>query len=273
MRVQIIGLVRFAFNAKNGFRTAIESWEDARSILFEPVRMAFRLRMLEEICLRSMANQTDRDFKLVILTSASLPTRYLNRLKEMTAPLPNVEIVMKPRQWMIQATQAAMQAVVEPDADYVVNFRLDDDDALAIDYIEQTRATAERLIAAGMAEVPTVLAHACGVYWDLAKGEDGLRLRTDIKPLGLACAMITSPEIEVNVFRWNHRDFARHFPMWMSPSQPMYIRSLHRYGDSETVMQNWKDPMAQADMAALLQQRFRFDIEALTHGWPQEMVP
>lgn len=273
MRVQIIGLVRFAFTAKNGFRTPIKTWEDAQSVLFAPARMAFRLRMLEEICLRSIENQTDTDFKLVILTSASLPTRYLNRLKEIIAPLPNAEIVMKPRQWMIQATQAAMQSVVEPDADYVVNFRLDDDDALAIDYVEQTRATAERLIAAGMAKVPTVLAHARGVYWDLAKGEDGLRLRTDTKPLGLACAMITSPEIAVNVFRWNHRDFARHFPMWMSPSQPMYIRSLHRYGDSEAVVPNWKKPMARADMDALLQERFRFDIEKLTCGWSQDNAP
>jgi len=271
MNTQIIGLVRFSYIAKNGFRNEFESLEDSRAFLFDPKRMAFRLKMLEEICIRSMRNQTDQDFKLIILVSLSLPTAYLNRVKAIVAPLKGAVVMVEPPKWMVQVTQTCFKKLIEPESDYVINFRLDDDDALAVDYIANIRETARKLVAGGLADEPTVIAHSKGIYWDIAKGEDGLRPKTEVKPLGLACAMITKPDLPVSVFRWNHRDMGGYFPLFLLPGAPMFIRSLHAYGDSATVVPRWETPSDTFDIAQVLADRFCLDIKELTHGW-QEIV-
>ena len=271
MKTQIIGLVRFSYIAKNGFRNTFDSLEDTRAFLFEPGRMAFRLRMLEEICIRSMRNQTDQNFQLIILVSLSLPTAYLNRVKEITAPLKGAVVIAEPPKWMVQVTQSSFKKLVEPDTDYVINFRLDDDDALAVDYIANLRETAQKLVAGGLADEPTVIAHSKGIYWDIAKGEDGLRPKTEVKPLGLACAMITKSDMPVSVFRWNHRDMGGYFPLLTLPGDIMFIRSLHAFGDSETVVPKWETQSEPVEMADILQKRFCLNIKDLTIGW-QEML-
>jgi len=267
MNIQVIGLVRFAYISKNGFRQKYKTQAEAREALFAPERMEFRLRMLEEICIRSMRNQTDQDFRLIVLVSLSLPTVYLKRVEAIIAPLEGAVLLMEPRQWMKQVTQSCFRRFVAPDAEYVINFRLDDDDALAVDYIEKLRHTGSELIRQGRAGEPTVIAHSRGIYWALHLQEDGLRIRTEKKPLGLACAMITSPDIPANVFYWNHRELGKYFTLVMIPGKVMFLRSLHGYGDSGRQVPNWGHALAKAEMEAILARRFGFKINDLTCGW------
>ncbi|MCF6273733.1 MAG: putative rhamnosyl transferase [Rhodobacteraceae bacterium] len=267
MKNQIIGLVRFSYIAKDGFQAKYASPEAARMALYSPDRMGFRLKIFEQICIRSLQNQTDQDFRLVVLVGTSLPTVYLKRLQEIIAPLKGALVIARPRQWMVQATQAAFKQVIEADADYVTTFRLDDDDAVAVDYIAQTRKRLGNMALAGMAKEPTVLAFTSGIYWDLAKGDDGLRLKQEAKPLGLACAMMTGADLPASIFRWNHTRFASHFQTLMTPSDIMFIRSLHSYNDSGRISRKWGEALPQAEMSLILKNRFHFDINMLTSGW------
>lgn len=267
MKTQIIGLVRFSYIAKNGFRKKFNTLEETRAYLFEPKRMAFRLKMLEKICVNSMRHQTDQDFQLIILVSLSLPTIYLNRIKEIIAPLKGALVIAEPPKWMVQVTQSSFKKIIQPDTDYVINFRLDDDDAVAVDYIASIRETARKLIAGSLADEPTVIAHSKGIYWDIAKGDDGLRPKTEVRPQGLACAMLTTADLPVSVFRWNHRDLGGYFPLLLLPGPPMFIRSLHLYGDSETVVPRWEAPTDSIDMAEILALRFCLKVKDLTIGW------
>jgi len=257
---QIIGLVRFSYLSKNGFRITGDDREETRAALYAPERMAFRFKMLEQLCLRSMQNQTDQDFKLIFLVGRDLQTAYLNRLKELLEPMPQAVVVALPRQWMIQATQIAFKQVIDADADYVTTFRLDDDDAVAVDYISQTRARMEQLISASMAEAPTVLAFTSGIHWQVSKQEKGLVLRKEATPLGLACAMITKPDLPVSVFRWDHRRFGSYFQTVLVPTNTMFIRSLHSFNDSGKILDKKVEQIPADMMSEILEKRFRMGI-------------
>jgi len=265
LKNQIIGLVRFSYLSKNGFRSESKNREETRDALYAKERMDFRFRMVERLCIRSMQNQTDQDFKLIFLVGLDMPTVYLNRLKELIAPLPQADIVTQPRQWMVQATQAAFKKVIDPGADYVTTFRIDDDDAVAVDYIAQTRQQMAKLISAGMAEEPTVLAYTSGVHWEVEKKAKGLVLRSEATPLGLACAIITKPDLPVSVFRWDHRRFGSYFPTFLVPNEVMYIRTLHKYNDSRKQLDKKVERLSSDEMADVLRKRFQMNFEDFEH--------
>ncbi|WP_207099997.1 glycosyltransferase [Paracoccus shandongensis] len=143
---QIIGICRFAFLGRGdwvGMRSP-QSHDAARldeqaEWLFHPDRMARRLFTLERICLASVAAQTDRDFRFLVLTSTRLPARHLEQLDALCARIPQVELLVSAETEASQALRPTLLQAAEASGRPALQFRLDDDDAVAPDFVANLR--------------------------------------------------------------------------------------------------------------------------------------
>ncbi len=253
---QILGLVRFSFPTKNAFRVKYENDQAQFDALFAPERMEFRFSMLEKLCAHSMKHQTDTDFRLIFLIGESMPEEYVDRLENSISDIPGAVIISMKKDFLYRSTKAAFEKLVNSDSEYVTAFRLDDDDAVAIDYISRIRARSEMMISAGLASTPTVLAYTNGLYWDARNETQPFMQIKERTALGLAASMITSADMPTNVYQHNHRQYGAILPTFLDPGPIMFIRSLHGYNDSGK--KNHLIPSEETDtnFSQILQQRF-----------------
>jgi hypothetical protein len=264
---QIVGVCRFSYLGAGGFEASKLDEAALMDLLYDPARMARRFAFFEKLCLPSLAAQTDQGFRLVVLIGTSMPMRFRKRLKGLAERYPFLRICAIEPNGPLNATRRAFRRGTEPGADYITGFRIDDDDAVAVDYIEKTRAVADQLIRLGWADEdnPAVIAFHRGIYWDLNDRAQPFYDFREIGPLGLASAMITRPDARSNMFRWNHRRVAAHARMWSDPTDLMFVRTLHQHNDSGRTIPPGAEPLAKWQGKKILSDRFGLD--------PEEVLP
>ncbi len=261
---QIVGLCRFSYLGEGGFEASKKKNEEALAeLLYDQTRMMRRFAFFERVCLPSLAAQTDPDFTLVVLVGTSMPLRFRKRLKGLAELHPFLRICALEPHGPLNATKRAYRRGVDPDASFMTGFRIDDDDAVAVDYIAKTRAAADQLIEAGWADKdhPVVVAFHRGIYWDMNDRNDPFYDFREIGPLGLASAMITVPDAHSNMFRWNHRRVAAYARLWSDPTDIMFLRTLHQHNDSDRSIPPGAEPIAKPAAKRLLADRFGLDAE------------
>jgi hypothetical protein len=149
-----IGVCRFSFCGKGDWRTsraattpeqieAMRSWSAAR--LYAPARMALRFFLFENFLLPSLKSQTDKNFICLILTSDIMPKIYLDRLRDVCAGDPNLEVLVSSELTVHAALWPRISALNALAGRPLVNFRIDDDDCLSSDYIQELRGFMVRL--------------------------------------------------------------------------------------------------------------------------------
>lgn len=233
---QIIGVCRFSYLGEGGFVTQQQDFESAAEILYAIPRMLRRFAYFENICLPSLAAQTDPDFKLVALIGDTMPFRWRKRLKGLCELYPFLELCTLEAAGPLNSTRRAFRRGWNETSPFITGFRIDDDDAVAVDYIEKTRAIADQLLTLGWAdtETPAAICFHRGIYWDMAREEeDQFWDFSEKEPLGLASAMITTPDGMANIYRWNHRRLASQVRCWIDPTDYMFVRTLHGHNDSD----------------------------------------
>lgn len=233
---QIVGVCRFSYLGEGGFRTALEGVDAAAERLYDIPRMVRRFAFFENICLPSLANQTDMDFRLVALIGDTMPFRWRKRLKGLMEQYPFLEICTLEAAGPLNSTRRAFRRGWDRSSKYITGFRLDDDDAVASTYIERTRAIADQLLTIGWADedTPAAVCFHRGIYWDMARPLDEQFWDfSEKEPLGLASAMITTPDGQHNIYRWNHRRLASNCRCWIDPNETMFVRTLHGQNDSD----------------------------------------
>ena len=264
---QIVGLCRFSYLGVGGFEASKKGMEKVTAMLYDQKRMNRRFAFFEKLCLPSLAAQTDKDFNLVVLIGTSMPIRFRKRLKGLAGRYPFLQICALEPNGPLNATRRAYRRGLKDGADYITGFRIDDDDAVAVDYIEKTRAVADQLIGLGWADEdhPAVIAFHRGVYWDLNDREQPFHDFREIGPLGLASAMVTRPNAHSNMFRWNHRRVAAYARMWSDPTDLMFVRTLHQHNDSGRSIPPGAEAMPKWQARQVLTERFGLD--------PEEVLP
>jgi hypothetical protein len=233
---QIIGVCRFSYLGEGGFQTQKNDFDTAAEILYAVPRMLRRFAFFENICLPSLAAQTDGDFKLVALIGDTMPFRWRKRLKGLMEQYPFLEVCTLEAAGPLNSTRRAFRRAWNGQAPYITGFRIDDDDAVATDYIERTRAISDQLLTLGWADEDTraAICFHRGIYWDMAREEENQFWDfSEKEPLGLASAMITTPEGMANIYRWNHRKLASQVRCWIDPTEFMFVRTLHSHNDSD----------------------------------------
>lgn len=235
MRVQMLGLCRFSYVGLRGYQVEHDSVEARRAFLYDPARLARRWLWFTEIALPGWLSQTDRDFTLVVMTGQDLPEPYLGQLHELAAGIPQIRVeLVPPMERHLDACLAAIQPHLQPDADVIGHFRHDDDDAVAVDYIESARRD--------FAQVEGLWRTARKLSLDYSRGlmirpADG---RMQITPrmcqnMGVALTIFLPPEAQQTALHFNHT----RLPLWMpgvAITRPlMFLRSIHDDSDSGAV--------------------------------------
>ncbi|UWQ91193.1 putative rhamnosyl transferase [Rhodobacteraceae bacterium M382] len=141
--MQILGLCRFSYLGRGGFKVDHKTLEERHSFLYDPQRMDERLRLFEAITLPSIIGQTDPDFTLIVVTGETMPAPYVERLNALVQGIPQIRICPYPpgRHRNVMA-RAFHEATDNTDIEPCLQFRLDDDDAMGCRFVERFRETA-----------------------------------------------------------------------------------------------------------------------------------
>ena len=259
---QIIGVCRFSFLATGGFRAAQAGTQAQADLLFDPERIRRRFAYFETVCLPSLAAQTDPDFVLVVLVSDALPPKAMARLTALRDAHPFLRICASEPMGPLQSSRRAFRRGLARDTGFVTGFRIDDDDAVAVDYIEHTRRLADQMLDQGWATDarPVALSFTRGLYWHFSDAAQHAFFDVrDYVPLGQCSAMVTPVDARTNIFRFNHRHLPAYVRSWIDPEDIMFIRGVHDDNDSGRSVPKRGDALPLETVKPALAQRFGLD--------------
>ncbi|MFC7703568.1 glycosyltransferase [Plastorhodobacter daqingensis] len=233
--MEIVGICRFSFlgqgdwRAFRGGRSSAEASalvEQTARKLFDPARLAFRLRTFEHICLRSIAGQSDQNFKFVIVTAEQLPDDCFEQLHELCRPYPNVFIRKVGVMDTVDAVERAVSTVLD-DKDSHLQFRLDDDDGVFQHYIRDLGWIGRKLAALDSFAVSfarTLVAESFG------KEDVQYALRKQpFLSAGAAAKVGTGVR---SVFSYGHHQLKHRMPSFVD-TRPIGALMLHHHGNDQ----------------------------------------
>ena len=110
--------------------------------LYAPARMEERFATFETMTLPPLRAQTDPDFTFVVVIGDSLPAQYRARLKAVLADMPQAVIQSHPPEQHRPVMKRIINSVRRMDNTPCLQFRMDDDDAVAVDFIARLREAA-----------------------------------------------------------------------------------------------------------------------------------
>ncbi|OED48655.1 hypothetical protein AB838_10365 [Rhodobacteraceae bacterium (ex Bugula neritina AB1)] len=230
--MQVIGLCRFSYPALGGFQVEHETMEERLAYLYSDARMAERFRLFETVALPSLRQQSDQDFDLILVTGDSLPQQHRDRLHSLTADMPQVRIVTEPpRRHRPIMKDLLNQARRDPDQP-CLQFRFDDDDAVAGEFVARLRETA--------ADCAPLLAKTAAAAIDFNRGyiaefsADGIAAAEPaVYPyFTAALAMYAAGGSRMTIMNFAHHRIHHHIPTVTVPDVPMWVRSHNRFNDS-----------------------------------------
>ncbi|WP_415392204.1 glycosyltransferase [Paracoccus sp. SJTW-4] len=263
MRAQLLGLCRFSYLGGRGFQVEHGSIEDRRAFLYDPARLARRWAWFESVTLPGLVGQSDPDYRVVVMTGPDLPQPYLGRLHEIAAAHPQIAVELVPPMPHHRAACArALRPHVEAAADWVGQFKQDDDDAVALDFVARARRDLRLLI-------PMLKRDGRG-YCDYMKGVILRASETGVEPLprhvyatGVALVIWQRPDAPQSCIDYEHWRIGSHMNGIAVNDRPMFLRGVHHDNDSGALGPNypWTDPPG--DLAPLLARRFGVDLPAL----------
>jgi len=138
---QVIGLIRFSILPKSPGAFAISKNKSSRiykEALFDPQRLNKRFAIFETVTLPSLDGQVDKDFYIIICASTYLPEPYKERLEYLSSTRRYLTIRYFDDSLFMQRIASICVGDIQK-SNRVINFRLDDDDAISFDFIENLK--------------------------------------------------------------------------------------------------------------------------------------
>ena len=256
------GVLRFSVLTSTFNMERFASVDEAAEEIFSAKRMALRLHLFEKLCLPSLTRQRDQGFDLVVATSDRMPEQYLAQLMDIVGDSPNISVVPFPVARHYGTLSKAYRLMPKGEATHQILFRLDDDDALDVDYIARTKRKAAGLVAVQGAATPFVIAYNRGFYLQRGK-EPKVFDAIERAPLSVGTALVRPAGAGENPYRYNHRKFAQHYNTFTDITVPGFIRTHHWDNHSDPAIMGRKDEMTPADIDADLRTHFGLSLAAL----------
>ncbi|WP_045391768.1 glycosyltransferase [Falsirhodobacter sp. alg1] len=264
MTVQVLGLCRFSLLVDGGFQTMHDSLDARRTMLYDPERLELRFAWFEQVCLPALRMQSDPDYTLVLLTGQDLPDAALERLRALTADIPQIVLVQeKPARHRV-VCRHAMQRLIDPAAEAVVQFRLDDDDAIAVDFVARLRGD--------FGQGRGIFDQYRRLYIDYSKGfalltpPEGVEVIAQIaERMSVGLAVVLDPEDEACVMDFGHHRVHQFMPGLTFQDSYMYLRGKHATNDSTKGMYRHEGlaiDQNPEELPAILSERFGIDLAA-----------
>ncbi|MEP4309396.1 MAG: glycosyltransferase, partial [Lentilitoribacter sp.] len=220
-----IGVMRFSVLTPTYYNEKFDSLEKIAAHIYSDSRMALRFHIFEKLVLPSLAKQSDPDFNLVILSGQAMPEKHKKRLNDLIAPYTNMRVDYVDTEDHYQLLKKGFQSVPLEGATQRLMFRLDDDDAVGIMFIERLKVIAEGLTNLMGDKVPQVIAFNRGFHVRIEpEGENEVFDTCERFPLSTGMALLAPAEYPNNPYRYNHRNSGQHFNTYSDIEHPMYIR-------------------------------------------------
>ncbi|WP_316015363.1 glycosyltransferase [Roseobacter sp. HKCCA0434] len=250
--LRVLGLIRFSYMGQGGYRLHDDP-TIRRRVLYDPARLDMRFDLFEQVCLPGLRAQEDADFRVALLVGDDFPQR--DRLDALVADVPQIEVVALPPLPHREACHLAMKRVGAGPG-WHIQFRLDDDDAVAIDYVGTVRQLLSRHIDhAGR----VALSFARGVYAEERAGQVSYHARhSPYHSAGLAMLHRGAGSV-MNVA---HHKVQIRMSSICDVRPWMYLRTIHRLNDSIGGVPGGFEPEEQVS-APMLKARFGIDHAAL----------
>jgi hypothetical protein len=229
--MQAIGICRFSYPGDGGFQVAHETLQDRIDYLYEPARMEERFATFETMMLPPLFAQTDDDFTLLVIIGDSLPAPYRERLEVAVAKMPQAAIKAYPPGPHRKVMQDAINTVRRPDNAPCLQFRMDDDDAVACCYIERLRGAAADL--RDMAAKQRHIAIDFNQGFVARPSPDGLSVTPTNAPYTTAAlAIMFRPNVRLSVMNFAHAKVGQKMPTVTFTGEDMLIRGHNDHNDS-----------------------------------------
>jgi len=266
--MQIVGLCRFSYPAIGGFQRDQGSVADRKAYLYDRARLEHRFRLFETFCLPSIAQQSDQDFTFSILIGDDLPDWAYARLQDLTQSIPTIKIVARAPGVQRLVTADVINSERRPEYDLCAQFRLDDDDAVNVLFVELLRdlgPTLSRLFP----DAPMIgLDFHKGLTATVRQGEI---LTANVIHQYLTCAMacFVRRGVRQTCMNFKHHKIYEVMPTVSDGRFPMFIRSLHQANDSNALANNDGKPFdpPSPEMAEMLQDLFGIDTKRAKQIW------
>lgn len=229
--MQTIGICRFSYPGQGGFQVDHPTLQERMEYLYAPARMAERFATFETMTLPPLRAQTDDDFTFLVVVGDSLPAPYRARLEYILADMPQAVIAAYPPGPHRKVMQGAINTVRRFDNAPCLQFRMDDDDAVACTFIEHLRGAAR--------DVGTLAARHRHIAIDFNQGyiarpsASGLDVAPTKAPYTTAAlALMVAPKVRLSVMNFAHMKVAQKMPTVTFSDQDMLIRGHNDHNDS-----------------------------------------
>lgn len=250
-RLYILGITRFSLVTEktlSGFElTRGLSFADAKALIYAPERMEARFGLFEAACLptyRMMKRQYRHSAGLVLI-GRSMPKQYVDRLRSL-AKGGAIRIIRVADTEKPQDAVNRVIAALRP-KDRVYSYRLDDDDALSVDFIKTIRQRAK--------ETPdsTVISFDWGLSLRrLDEGTFGVKDREQ-PMIAIGLGTFCKPSKPMSPMQMgNHAKIAEKWPVHHVREPSQWLRVAHEFNDSKSRMSATMDGADVYDVAGLV---------------------
>ncbi|MGB2201228.1 MAG: glycosyltransferase [Pseudooceanicola atlanticus] len=262
--VQMVGVMRFSVLTTDFTTLRRGTPDEIAERIFRPEAMELRFRLFEALTLPTLLNQTDPDFRLVILTSDQMPKQFLDRLRDLAAPHAGTEVWPAPVDRHYRLLRQSFGRVAPDGSGHRLSFRIDDDDAVDLEMVERSKTISRQLLAFQKDETATMLCWNKGFYYDIAEeGENSLTDTYLRAPLAIGTTLLHRPEDGHNPYRYNHKNFAAHYNVYSDISLPGFIRSIHPGNSSTPQLEPRRGELPPIRVQRQIRRHFGLDAEAL----------
>jgi hypothetical protein len=229
--LQTIGLCRFSVPSLGGFQTIHDTIEARRAMLYAPMRLDQRLAWFEHVALPGIRDQTDKDFTLVLLIGNDLPDPWRRHLLGLVRDIPEVRVESAPPLHHRKICADAMRPHVRPDARVLAQFRLDDDDAVAVNFVARLKRDLGDVIGLLDRKQSFALDYGRGLLlrWTGDSFEVEPRLTRQWTP---ALVYVNRPEADRYILDTQHHRMWHHMPVVSQTDELMWVRGDHATNDS-----------------------------------------
>lgn len=229
--MQVIAICRFSYPGIGGFQVEHASLAERIAYLYAPERMEERFRTFETITLPPLRAQSDPDFIFQVIIGETLPEVYRARLDALLSDVPQAVVMALPPGRHRPIMQAAINEVRAFDTEPCLQFRMDDDDAVAIRYVERLRDVAGDLHK--LSRRHRHLAIDFNQGYIARPGPEGLAVApTKVPYTTAALALMIQPKVELTVMNFAHAKVAQNMPTVTFSGEDMLIRGHNDYNDS-----------------------------------------
>jgi len=260
--MQVIGLCRFSYPAMGGFQVEHQTIEEREAFLYDPVRMEERFRTFECLTLPPLRAQSDRDFKFVVVIGENMPKNLRARLENLLCDIPQAVIVARAPGRHREVMKDVINAHLEDRKEPSLQFRMDDDDAVSVRFVERLREAAQ--------DIRPLIRHNRYVGIDFNQGfiarigTEGLRGKAVVETLWTpALAMVVKAGASRTIMNFSHAKLTRVMPVLSMTGEDMFIRGHNDFNDSRQKdgIKPVRVPRLDANDAAHFKRVFNVDAE------------